>query len=140
MQSTIDNYAVKFGEVNTLQSGSRWIEAYVKFANSAYKDGLDHFQVYSQALQEFCTKIEYICVFHRLIIYLTPDSPTLNIWHSAEQFRFEESCELFWTQNINCDAGELLKSNPAIDALSEVLDGYFIEPPNLNPNPWQDSI
>ena len=139
MQSTIDNYAVKFGEVNTLQSGSRWIEAYVKFANSAYKDGLDHFQVYSQALQEFCTKIEYICVFHRLIVYLTPGSPTLDIWHSEEQRGFEESCELHWAQHL-FDAVELAKRNACIKSLSEVLEGYFVEPPALNPNPWQDSM
>ena len=140
MQSTIDNYAVKFGEANTLQSGRRWMDACVKFANSAYQDGLAHFQCTTQALKEFCTKIEYICVFHRLIIYLTPDSPTLNIWHNAEQQAFEESCEVYWTQNIGDDAGDPAERNKSIDGLSEVLENYFIEPPTLNPNPWQDSM
>ena len=81
MNTTMDNYRIKFGEGSTIEEGKRWMDLCVKFAKEAYWDGLSHFQHnYSADLKELCTLVDYggdvytyvyICMAIWLLVYMT---------------------------------------------------------------------
>ena len=140
LETTITNYNEVHGQTSSLQSGKPWAAKCVEMIESAYWDGLTHFQSgYTEKLNNLTNISDYSKAFVKFVLSISPDDTTTEI---------ATPMLMKWNLELDAKWERLLQkaSQPGvpyldseIDSLSKCLDSHHVEQPDLRLEPFKES-